>query len=361
MARPKKPQPNRSDGRYEIKITVGKNADGKLVRKSFYSDKSKEDAKRQAEEWQINKRVYEITGVAEEPDTSIWFVDWANKWLEVYKKPYVSENTYLLTYKTNVDKHIIPFFKKYRLNDIKNSDVQALFATKTKLSESTLDKIKLCLVGIFETAIENDLIYKNPAKKVIIVSNKEKSEKLVYNDTQIAAAKQFFISIMPEVCLLLETGLRRGEMLGLKWSDIDLKEKSLSVNRSIADKKGGGTIVRPPKWKSYRKIPLSNYACDLLSNIPNKGDYVFPLSANQPQSPNTWSQKLERCMERFAAEADAPALTAHELRHTYGTKLRRDGVDIYTIQKIMGHKDIKMTTEIYVHDEFDVLKKAVHG
>jgi integrase len=57
--------------------------------------------------------------------------------------------------------------------------------------------------------------------------------------------------------------------------------------------------------------------------------------------------------------ADIPQLTPHELRHTYGTNLRRRGVDIYSIQKIMGHKDIKMTTELYVHNEVEELKKAI--
>lgn len=120
--------------------------------------------------------------------------------------------------------------------------------------------------------------------------------------------------------------------------------------------------MRPPKWNSYRTNPLSDLAVstfnELKSGAPEDA-YIFPLASGSPQSPNTWSQKLQRFMEAAAADVNVQKLTAHELRHTYGTKLRRDGVDIYTIQKVMGHKDIKMTSEIYVHNELDVLRKAL--
>jgi integrase len=143
------------------------------------------------------------------------------------------------------------------------------------------------------------------------------------------------------------------------WKDIDLENKSLSVNRSIADIKGGGIEIRPPKWKSYRTIPLEDDALNVLKYVLKKqGLYVFS-NKNKPQAPNSWSQKLNRYMEQFTAETGIPTLTAHELRHTYGTMLRRRGVDIYTIKKIMGHKDIKMTSEIYVHDEFEISKRNV--
>lgn len=119
----------------------------------------------------------------------------------------------------------------------------------------------------------------------------------------------------------------------------------------------------PPKWNSYRDIPLDTSTVKLFAEFSaNKepGDYVFPLKNGQAQNPNTWSQKLKRFMEDVHKyRPDVPALTAHELRHIYGTYLRRHGTDIYTIQKVMGHKDIKMTSEIYVHNETSVLRKQM--
>lgn len=184
--------------------------------------------------------------------------------------------------------------------------------------------------------------------------------KKVYTTEEMEIAKEYFVHKMPEVYLILSTGLRRSEMLGLKWSDIDLSEDKLSVNRSISAKKGGGYREGPPKWNSYRDIPIEPGLKNLLQTLPHNSEYLFP---NQNgigcQLPCAWSRKLRRYMVKLNDEFGIPILSAHELRHTYGTELRRRGIDIYTIQKIMGHKDIQMTTEIYVHNEFEMLKKAL--
>ena len=86
---------------------------------------------------------------------------------------------------------------------------------------SMQDKMKLCLMGIFETAIDNDLCYKNPAKSVTYTSDKTKAVKNIYSDLEIKIVSGYAKSRIPEVAFILETGLRRGEVLGLTWSDID--------------------------------------------------------------------------------------------------------------------------------------------
>lgn len=357
MGRPKKEKPNRSDGRYEVKIKVGETFDGKAIRKSFYSDISLADAKRKGEEYKVSSEVQAITGQGVQQTTA--FKEWATKWLEIYKKPYVSNNTYLYNYKNAIDNHIMPYFEKSTLQNIKPIDIQKFYASKRSMSMSALEKIKICLDGIFETAIDNDLIFKSPARNIKLMSDAEKNIKNVYTTEQMKIAKQFFINKMPEVYLLLCTGLRRGEMLGLKWEDIDFKNSKLSVKRTIANKYNGGVEERPPKWNSYRDIPLEKNLSELLQSIPRINQFVFPNQDTiQCQYPSAWSRKLSRYMEILNKKTGLPVLSAHELRHTYGTELRRRGIDIYTIQKIMGHRDLQMTTEIYVHNEFDVLKKS---
>lgn len=359
MARPKKQAPNRKDGLYEYKATIGRNFQGKAVRKSFYSSKSLEDAKKKAQQYIINQ---EIADREEKPlvQTSYLFGAWAVKWLETYKKPTVSENTYLHTYKQTLNKHIIPYFGKADLRDIRNIDIQKFFSTKQEtLSSSSLEKLKIILNAIFECAIENDLCYKNPVKHTDYRSSVEKVEKRVYTDTQLQIVKPYFYDDMPEVFLLLETGLRRGEMLGLMWQDIDIAKKTLSVNRSISDKSGGGVLINPPKWNSYRTIPISNELIRLLCSLPHSSLYIFPNANGQISFPSHWSRKLTRHMHRMHQQyPDIPVLTAHELRHTRGTELRRNGVDIYTIQKLMGHKDVNVTANIYVHDDVETTRKA---
>lgn len=298
------------------------------------------------------------TGVGFIPK-DITFAEWAMKWLETYKKPDVDENTYIDTYMNCVVKHIIPYLGKATLSNIKPIDIKSFYTTKQHMSTSRLSKMRICLNGIFETAIDNGLCSQNPARGITFISQKDKSIKKVYSDDEIKIVETLSVNDMPEIVVLLETGLRRGELLGLKWSDIDFYKKTISVNRSIATKKGGGISIHSPKWNSYRTNPLSNTAISIFANLKNQksNGYIFPLANGNPQNPNTWSQKLQRFMNNLPP--DIPRLTAHELRHTYGTYLRRHKVDIYSIQKVMGHKDINVTSEIYVHNEIDSLKSAL--
>lgn len=223
-----------------------------------------------------------------------------------------------------------------------------------------LDKMQMCLKSIFDAAIDNDLCYKNPAKRVSPTSAREKNIKKVYTDDQIDFVEQYAKGTMPEVILLIETGVRRGELIGMEWDDIDLEAETNSVNRSVADKKGGGVKINPPKHKSYRTNPLTDRALDVLKSLPRTSRYVFPSKSGGPQSPNSWSRKLDRFMRKLARDNPAiPMLTAHELRHTCGTRMRRNGTDIYSIQKFMGHKDVNVTAEIYVHNEIEPLRKAI--
>ena len=359
MPRPRKEKPNHGN-LYEVKITVGKRMDGTLIRKSFYSPTSKADARKQAEQYKIEKAVSEQTGQVF-VEKSVTFADWAVKWLEVYKKPNTDTNTYRYTYENTVKKHLVPYFGDFKLENIATIQIQDFFNKKRSYSESMLGKMRLCLNGIFETAMQNNLCYRNPVQGVTYISNRGKAEKKVYDDAQIAVAEEKAKEDMPEVVLLLETGLRRGELLGLKWEDIDLCAGVLSVKRSATDIRQEGVRMNPPKWGSYREIPLSALAISVLKSMPRKGEFVFPGISGGAQSPNAWSKRLGIFMKKLNRQWGLPELTAHELRHTYGTRLRRRGIDIYTIQKVMGHRDIKVTSEIYVHNETDTLRERMRG
>ena len=350
---PRRKQTKRSDNRYEYKCTIGKDIHGKPIRKSFYSTVSVDDAKRQAEEYRINLEVSARTGEAF-IQSEYNFGQWVVKWLETYKKPFVDRNTYISSYKNVVEIYLIPFFGAAKLSDIRPADIQTFFGQHHDLSESYLKKMKMCLNGIFESAIENNLCFKNPAKRAIIRSTAVKREKKVFTDEEIDRVKQAAKESFPPVFVLLETGLRRGELCGLMWSDIDLDNLTLSVNRA-AYVENGKVDTHEPKWKSYRTIPISQELSDLLRSLPHESLYVFPNRRKRVWDPNSFSRKLSE----FMSSLDVPQLSAHELRHTYGTMLRRHGVDIYTIQKILGHRDIKMTSEIYVHNEVDQLRKSV--
>ena len=230
------------------------------------------------------------------------------------------------------------------------------------MSQSVLDKLHMILYSSFCAAIDNDYCSKNPVSFIRYKSNRQKNPKHVYNADEIEIVKRYGATHLPEITFILETGLRRGEICGLRWeTDINFDKKSVSVNRSIADQYGGGVKEMPPKWNSYRELPLSPDALELLLKLKSLNDsgYVFPNNKGLIQGPTALSRKIKRHMQIIEKMFCCKALTAHELRHTFGTNLRRSGIDIYTIQRMMGHKDINITSEIYVHNEFDELKKVM--
>lgn len=364
MPRPKKEKPNHGD-LYEIKINFS-NKGEPPDRRSFYSSISKEDARAkgmQAKAEYLAKRMAGLPDVKKGCPFDVW----ARKWLEVYKKPNTTAAGFAYTYQNSVEKHLIPYFGSTLLTNIRHVDIQSFFDQKKELSQSMLDKIHLCLNGIFETAIENDLCYKNPVKRVAYKSSRLPNQKQTLSPEQRDKVIKMADGIMDEIIVILNTGIRRGELLALRWDDINTQNNTIEICHSVADLPRNASAhefkrkitLMPPKWNSFRTIPINSTVMDIIQRQPHNGDFIFS-NDNEPQSPNTWGQKLARFMiQVHTSDPTIPILTAHELRHTYGTLLRRAGVDIYTIQKLLGHRDIKMTTEIYVHNEIEVLRSAL--
>lgn len=346
----------RSDGTFEIKITIGHDSNGKIIRKSFYSAKSVADAKRKAEEYK-HSLATEKLNLGDPVRKSALFSEWAETWLEVYKKPFVSEATYRSTYEAYVYNHMIPYFGRRQLCGITQADVQKYFSIKANKSQSFLNKNRFILSAIFDTAIENDLCERNPVKHIKYASKQIKHNKKALTDEQIELLEQCAKGKRPEIILLLNTGLRRGELCGLQWTDINLKAKTLTVNRAIAES-GGRCSVNPPKFHSYRTIPLNSKALDVLQQQPRKSIWIFPARTGGFLRPDKWTDMLEKFMRQLLPELQC---TSHELRHTYGSFLRRHGVDIYTIQQILGHKDINVTAGTYVHADIEAIRTEIEA
>lgn len=363
MPRKKKEAPNHAGDLYEIKITTGKDmTTGKLMRKSFYSKISKDDAKRQADEYKKQKAVAEQTGMIF-VSKNMMFSEWVKKWLEVYKKPYVKPQTYNKTYLFYADQYIIPHFLKASLNDIRPVDVQNFFTKmSTMYCESTLKKIKMCLVSIFDTAIENDLCYKNPAKRVNIISKVPDIRKSTYNKDEVDDIINFACNHKYGLCvmLMLLLGLRRGEVVGLRWSDVDFIHKTITIQRTTL-KIGGKLIVDTPKTEtSVRTLPVEDIIIwKMLQEYTKPDDFIIGLQNGEPMSPdNMVRNRYNRFMNSLIkVKSDMPKLSPHELRHTCGTLLYKRTGNIYAVSKFLGHADILITTKIYVHNDVNTLKK----
>ena len=362
MGRPKKEKPNKQ-GLYEVKVTVGHDFDGKLIRKSFYSSISKADAKAKAEQYKIDHAVREITGELPEPDV-MTFETWARKWLETYKKGTVKEHTYNFTYKSNVENYLIPFFRKAHISKIQQIDIQRYFNQVNNngepLAKSTLDKQKMILKSIFDAAIYNDLCYKNPVKNIKFQKVADMVKRKAYTQEQAQICENYAkLHRREDIVIMLNTGVRRGELLGLKWCDVDFEEKIIRIERAVTKVKGGIIIDKPKTETSIRTIPVSDKFLIYLKQFQKSPETFVVGGKDTPLSISTYADCFKSFMEKMSSEIGLPILSPHELRHTYGTTLREKGIDIYTIQKVMGHSDISVTAGIYVHNDIDVLRREM--
>lgn len=358
MGRPKKEKPNHGKY-YEVKVTVGHKLNGDPIRKSFYSSISKEDAKQQAEKWKVEKTVAERTGVIL-VEQDITFAKWAKKWLEVYKKGKVKQHTYDYTYRVNVENYMIPFFGQAYLRDITQADIQDYFNIHNFLAENNLKRHRMILKNIFDKAIYNDLCRKNPVIGIKYSSIKDKTVRHAYTQEQVEKLIEYAKAQRDGamIVIMLNTGVRRGELLGLKWIDVDYERKSIFVKRSITpdtDEPQDGDVK---SQTSMREIPVSDDFLAYLKTLPHKTDFIIPGKTKYGYlSIDGFEGRYRRFMEKACSSLGLPYLVPHELRHTFGTVLREKGVDIYTISRVMGHSDVVVTDKIYVHNDYDVLRK----
>ena len=161
----------------------------------------------------------------------------------------------------------------------------------------------------------------------------------------------FYVEVM--------TGLRRGEICGLKWQDINFEENKLQVKRSVSVKKGGGVSIGETKTETgVRCIQMPPSVAELLKSKKQTAitEWVFPhfLHPEQPISPASAYRKLKVILKK----AELPLIRFHDLRHTFATHATQGGVDPKTLAGILGHTNASFTLDTYTHVTSDMQKSA---
>ena len=349
MPRPRKS--NRADGRFELKRTVGHDENGKAIRKSFYGG-SEAEAQREYQHY-LEQREKEKQEKRCTP-----FCSWVDTWLYTYKEPDVKPTTFLTTYRRPCERYIKPYFAEKNLQEIYQADVKAFLNTLTATcSQSLIDKIVICLRGIFETAIDNDRITKNPCRNITAKSKKEKEKKRTYDKETADVFCRSDHKYALYVHILLRLGLRCSELCGLKWEDIDLKTGKISITRALTTEGGLTYIDKPKSANSTRKLDIPQ---DLLARLTEhyntKGGFVA-MANESNMTPISFARRLIVFYNHHNVPEEQ-RLTAHELRHTCGTLLYQQTKDIYFVSRFLGHSDIGITTKIYVHSSMQ--DDAIH-
>ncbi|WP_050696641.1 tyrosine-type recombinase/integrase [Anaeromassilibacillus senegalensis] len=336
----------RDNGTIQYRVSAGVGPDGKSIRKSFYGRSEKEcmEKYRQWVKSGQNAPVERVKTIGE----------WCDKWLELYKKDSISYGTYR-NYKMYIEKHIKPAIGHLKFSQIRQAHIAALFKKESNLSDSARHHLYVALNGIFETAVKNHFCTENP---VMSPTNKRTIEETVtvkifsLDEIHFILASDHPNAIYAQ--LLLYTGLRMGELIALKWSDIDLKEQIITVRNSIARAEHGGFEEKTTKSGKVRHIGMTGPLYQLLTTLPKRGLYVLTDKDSGFLSPH----QFERRYKKFFTECQIPFLSPHKCRHTYATYLVKGGAELRAVQTLLGHSNSQVT-EIYTHIDTDDIRNNV--
>ena len=263
-----------------------------------------------------------------------------------------------------LDHHIKPYIGNIPLTKLSSLDLQRLY--KKLLSDGRVDRIESkkqpkglsaktvrnihqIISSALKLAVEQKLIARNPAEGCALPKVERKEMQTLPVEQLTSFLREAKESGVYEMYYIdLATGLRRGELLGLKWSDIDLEKGDLRVQRQIG-RIDGKIIEMPLKTKNaYRTLPLSADAINVLMQQRRKtgnSEWVFPSPTGGPMSPDSVLHMLHRVLKR----AGLPKVRFHDLRHTFATLALQNGVDIKTVSGMLGHFSAGFTLDTYAH------------
>ena len=357
----------RSDGRWEGRIVVGHKKDGSPMYKSVFAKTQKSALK------ELHKLIDLYRDVDLTEECRMTLGEWMDKWLDEYMIFAIRESTldsYRNITKNQVKKHI----GHKPLSSLTTADIQRFYNKIKKegrmkpkrdgsyeLADSMVRKIHMMLHEALDTAVRERLIAKNPTNGTTIPKTNY-PEKQILGDEQLETFLEeikkeeywcdfFYVEVM--------VGLRRGEICGLKWSDIDFSANKLRVERSVGIKKGGGISIGETKTNTgIRTIIMPPSVSEVLQRRKQTAIsvWVFPsfLNPEQPIHPEAAYRKLKVILKH----AELPMIRFHDLRHTFATHAMKGGVDAKTLSGILGHTNASFTLDTYTHVTSDMQKNA---
>ncbi|MBQ6757359.1 MAG: site-specific integrase [Oscillospiraceae bacterium] len=349
----------RSDGRWEGRYVAGHDANGKPIRKNVLG-------KTQAEVKEKLKKALEESHMIDVGKAEDYTVEkWVRTWYEIYSKPNLREATQE-RYWNHIQYHIIPEIGQIKLTKLTSRDIQTMYNNvrdhgrvlkgpndkrDKSLSASYIGSLHRMLKMCLERAVKEQLLVRNPCDNVVLPKEEKKEIKILKPDTIGAyLAEADRRGVLPMFYLELCSGLRRGELVALLWTDLDTTNNTISVTKQAVRVKGGGVKTSTPKTAtSIRREAIPQEAVDLLIKEHEKhpnNPYMFP-------SPVTggmyYPDSLATLNEKILKACGLEYINFHALRHTFATVALQSGVDIRTVSGMLGHADPGFTLRTYTH------------
>ena len=348
----------RKDGRWEGRYTAGRNpATGRAIYKNVLG-------KTQAEvKEKLKKAIEETKGLNIAKAESYTVGQWMDVWYEYYAQIKVRPSSHK-TYEGYIKNHIKPSVGSIPLPKLTTLDLQRLYQkllTEGRvdrlesqnqpkgLSTKTVRNINQVISSAMQLAIQQHLIAQNPTDGCALPKTEHREMQTLSADQLAAFLLEAKHSGVFEMYYIeLATGLRRGELLGLKWEDIDFTAQMLRVRRQVG-RVNGEVREAPLKTKNaYRTISLGTDAMGILKQQREKqpsSSYVFPGPTGGPIAPDSVLHMLHRVLDR----AGLPEIRFHDLRHTFATLALQNGVDVKTVSGMLGHFSAGFTLDTYAH------------
>ena len=349
----------RKDGRWEGRYTAGYHPEtGKRIIKNVLG-KTQAECKAKLAVAIDAAKVIDISRVDE-----YTVATWLRSWYELYAKPNVRVAT-ADRYHLMIETYTIPRIGHIKLSKLSTRDLQKLYKelmesgrTSHKsshgnpgLSSTTVRSVHLMLHSAFERARKEKLIATNPTEDCI-APKVEKHEMQILQPQHIKAYLEAADNreVLPMFYLELVSGLRKGELTALLWTDLDIKNRTISVSKQyIKNPNGELTLSRPKTETSVRKVSIPQDAVDLLIAEHQKhpeNPYMFPSPVTGEMY---YPDSIVNIHKKILKDADLPYVRFHDLRHTFATLALQNGIDVKTVSSMLGHYDAGFTLRTYTH------------
>ena len=367
----KKRRGERADGLIQVSLAIGYKPDGRIDRKYFYGH-SRAEAERKREAYK------QRMGSSYSPNITV------AEWVDVFKRTYREgvDPAYIVQDDVPYNR-LVEALGWRRMVDIRESDLQAALNAVSGMSYSTVDKYVQCIRRVFLRAKKNKIISDNPADDLKAPPSVKGTHR---------ALERWEVELIldnwdnPNTCaglwvlLMMLCGLRRGEMMALDWSSVDLSARTITVRQVAVIHSNQATIANRAKTDAgLRTIPICQALYDALTSVP-VSDRVGPVcrsargksltetavrrgieqftsvltrirNGEPAENPVRISQAAKAALDARHASPDYQQFTfrTHDLRHTFATALYDAGVPVKAAQYFLGHSDVRMTMDLYTH------------
>ena len=354
--------------KYRVCFDYGIDREGNRVRKYRTFD-TKRDATRA-----FNEHKVKMDKGTQIMPSEYTFAQWLDYWYKDIILPQIEETT-AYGYRGMIENYLKPQLGEIRLQKLTARDIQQYYTwlmDEKELSPNTVIKHHNLLTNTLNAAERQEYITKNPMRAVSPPKKRQREAKF-YTSEQLGTLLDKAVGTRLElpvfICAYL--GLRRGELCGLRWSDVDLEHQTITIEntRTQAGKK---EIEKGTKTaSSTRTLYLPDTLCDMLKtarehqqacraeykNAYDDNDYVVVMEDGRPFRPNY----LSELFGKFLADNDLPKIVLHELRHTFASLSNQAGIPAYNIGKALGHSTPATTQKIYTHLLDQTHTQAVEG